>query len=213
MLFSETNFVNFLDYNKLSLQQIRKFIRTAPYENIKVKNHIVEWKLNLPVFLYSFYKFIYKNNRIPTQEEYYHYYLSENKLYFQQNNFSNEILYAIKARICRVYPSLLRDFHFSVFLKEKLKNENSKVLYNRKLDVVAGIDIIVKYNNNYYGLNLFTKTKIGSFVRKKKTLKHIKFSNVKYIELPINLKKCDKLGKYMLFGNLEYQYLKNKVFI
>jgi hypothetical protein len=107
------SFFNHVDISsKIIEEQIVDFKLTFS----SVRNQFVEWKLRLPTFLDSFYRFIYKNKRIPTQEEFWVAYQEDNVTFFTSNNFDNEIMIAIKARVYRTHPSFVRDIHSKAIL-------------------------------------------------------------------------------------------------
>jgi hypothetical protein len=136
--------------------------------------------------------------------------MSENKIYFEENNFESEILVGLKARIFRTYPSLVRDLHFSLFVKENV--EDAQILYNRKLDVEEGIDLLIKRDGIFYGINLYTDTPRAHIGRKKKANRHIQFENVEYIELPVEFNGSFKCGQFFLYGEKELTQIKKIIY-
>ena len=202
-IFNLIDYPNFLDYIHLTSPEIFNSIKFYSLEFFSDKNNDAEWNISFPIFLGSFYKYIYLNNKVLTQDEFYKYYLSENKLYFEQHIFSNEILNGLKARIYRTYPSLIRDLHFSTFLKENCTD--ALIVYNRKLDVEEGIDLLIEFNKVFWGINLYTKTYRAQSGRDKKVNRHIKFDNIKYIDLPVDFKECKQCGRFFLYGDNEFK--------
>jgi hypothetical protein len=177
---------------------------------IKYKNDFVENKKNIPLFTKSFYEFIFTYNRIPSQDELHLYYMDNYKkiLPYTVNNYSDEILFGFKARIFRLYPSLIRDLHFYLYLKENLKN--CKIYYNFSLDSTCAIDILVEYNEIYYGLKLCTDTvsSIKYLIEKRDERKIIVYENVIPIVFLINLKDDRKiiqtLGEKVVLYNVSH---------
>lgn len=172
---------------------------------IKYHNDFVEKNNNLPLFTKSFYNFIFTYNKIPSQEELHSYYIDNYKknLPYVVERYTDEILYGLKARIFRLYPSLIRDLHFYLYLKENLTD--CKIYYNIELDSKYGIDILIVYNIKYYGLKLCTNTKRSmDFLKEKKFRNVIVFENVIPIILPIDLDDGDNiktLGKNIIVYN------------
>ena len=171
------------------------------------KNDYVEYQLNLPTFVRSFYSYVYHNQSIPTQEEYYNYYIQRNRQYFNENSFTDEIRNAIKARLFRAMPSFVRDLHFNKYVEERILGFNA--LYNLELDVEEGIDLLLYNDRDIYGINLYTDTMRAHQGRKDKEKRHGCFSNVKYIEFPVVFKESHKCGQYFLYGENEYNNLIN----
>lgn len=169
------------------------------------KNKFVEDLKNIPLFTDSFYKFIFTYNKVPSQDEFHSYYMENYKkiLPLTVKNYSDDILDGFKARIFRLYPSLMRDLHFYLYLKGNLKG--CKIYYNQELDTNYAIDILVEYNGIYYGLKLCTYTKRSmEFLHEKKFRKVKKFKNVIPIVMAINLDDGDKietLGESLIVYN------------
>lgn len=196
-------YTNFLDKCPLTLEEITDTLRKYNLWFIGVKLDEVEHKMSLPYFVTPFYQYIYINDKIPTQEELYNTYIKHD--YFKDHKFSDEIMVAIKARLLRTYPSLVRDIHFATFIKEKITDMD--VFYSIKLDVNEGIDLLLVKDEKYFGVNLYTKTQRSVDFRSKKANRHASFSNVEYIELPVDFNGSDQCGKFFLYGEREYNQL------
>ena len=89
---------NLSEYDNLSTQinlssnEIFNIIQQYPLNFIQVRDNSVEWGMQLPMFVPSFYEFILRNSNIPTQIEYFENYLSINSDFFLKNNYNPEIL-------------------------------------------------------------------------------------------------------------------------
>lgn len=208
-LFDKSYFPNFLDYTSLTSNEVCNSIINYKLEFIQFRNNNVEWGIQFPMFLYPFYKWVFVNKDVPKQIDFYKYYLKENDVFFKENNFSNEIVLGLKARIFRTYPSLVRDLHFSLFLNENF--EEASVIYNRKLDVEEGIDILIQYQECFSAINLYTNTTRAHIGRKKKEKRHSRFINVDYIELPVEFKGSEECGQFFLYGEREFSLIKNSI--
>ena len=208
-IFSVDKYPNLLKFIALTSDDIKNQIEGYKLSFLSVRNPNVEWKIKFPSFVRAFYGFIYKENHIPTQQQYFSYYLSLNKDYFDTNQFTEEIITGLKARVFRTYPSLVRDVFFNKFLQEKLPDYT--VIYNMDLDMENDIDILITKDNHHWALSLFTKTKRGYDGREAKTSRHTLFDNVTYVDLPIDLRECDKVGDFMLYGENEFEQIKSKI--
>lgn len=173
------------------------------------KNEIVEGLTNIPLFTKSFYEFIFTYNRIPNQDEFHLYYMEnyKKKLPYTVNSYSDEILFGFKARIFRLYTSLIRDLQFYLYLKDNLKN--CKIYYNSSLDTEYAIDILVENKGIYYGLKLCTDTKRSlEFLHEKKTRKIKKYENVIPIVFSMNLNDerniIQTLGEKVILYNVSH---------
>ena len=200
---------NVIPHIKLSTYDIRKQIRGHKLEFNKTKNDFVEWHLNLPIFARPFYTYVYINNKIPTQEEFFNYYLKQNAEYFRGNSFSQDILDKIKARVFRAMPSLVRDLYFNKYVSENIRGYN--VLYNLELDVENDIDLLLYNDKHIYGINLYTDTKRAHKGRRLKEHRHKHFNNITYIDLPVEFRTSYKVGDYFLYGRQEYNKLLNLI--
>ena len=200
------DYPNMLDFVSLSSDKITSTIKDYPLSFSQNRSVVIENDDSLPIFLIPFYKYVYKNNSVPTQKEFCELYFSENKQYFESRSFSDELIESLKARAFRTYPSLVRDLHFSFLLKEAAKEAD--VIYNTTLDTTKGIDILIKYRDQLYGFNLFTDTKLAKKWREKKDIKHKSFDNVKYFDIPLDLNAGERCGKFFLYGKNELKKIK-----
>lgn len=208
-IFKKENYENLIPQLDLTLEEICETIETFQLTFIQIKNKLVEWELDLPMFVPSFYDFIINEKKIPSQTQFYENYLKLNTSYFSNNNFDEEIMVAIKARVFRTYPSLVRDIHFAKFLFGKFKK--SIVIYNQRLDIEEGIDLMIINNDKHYAINLYTATSRGFLGRKKKKYRHKDFDNVEYIEVPVDFKGSVKCGDFFLYGTKEMNLVITKL--
>jgi len=196
------NLENLLDminftYEELEMQISRYKLCFSDYRNDKI-----EWEEKLPLFVPSFYNYIKKYGCVPAQENYYEFYFLENNDKIKSKKFTSEEIEGIKARIYRTYPSLVRDLHFGLFLKDK-KYFNS-VFYNVILDIEYGVDLAVTTNEGIkLGFNLFTKTKAAEYARSVKVYRPKKSVGFACYEIPLDLKNCKKCGDFFLYSEKE----------
>jgi hypothetical protein len=203
--FITTDYPNLLDSVNISSNDIQTQISSYRLTFLNTRNDTVEWGMQLPMFLPCFYDYLITHQSILNQIDFYNYYLEVNKKYFNSQSFSNTIYEGIKARAFRTYPSLVRDIHFATFIKER--NTNWNIIYNTTLDIEEGIDLLIVYNNTFYGINLFTNTARAFQGRQKKEFRHTKFDNVKYIDIPVEFKGSLKCGDFFLYGAKEYNQI------
>ena len=178
--------------------EIRQTIENYHLDFLPNRNREVEFNRDVPMFAYSFYDFIFSLRSIPTQEEAFGYYLSTNKETIEKL-LKTASMADIKARFNRAYPSLMRDYHFNKLVSEQLP-DNYTALYNVKLDVEEGIDLLIITPRTNYGICLYTDTSRGNDGRKWKSGRHDVFDNVTYIEHSINLNEAEKVGDFLLYG-------------
>lgn len=205
--FDLNNYPNLLPSISLSSNEIKEVVSLYKLQFYPERNKEVEWGIKLPMFVYSFYDFIVKNQKMPNQQELYDYYLAINKDFIANLN-RPDLATGIKARLYRTYPSLVRDIYFNKYIEERIGSK-CIILYNTKLDVEEGIDLMITTKRNNYGICFFTDTKRAYEGRKAKEHRHILFDNVKYVEMPMNFEGSVKAGDFFLYGEKEYLGLYN----
>lgn len=182
-------------------RQIVSYTLTFPQTRIRE----VEKGIKFPQFVRAFYNFIYKNEKVPTQQEFFDFYLEINHDHFAAANYSKEIINGLRARVFRTYPSLVRDFHFNKVLTEKVPGY--EIVYNSALDIEHDIDTLLVRDGKYWAACLYTQTKRANIARDWKEYRHERFSNVQYVEFPVTLDDNSKLGDFFLYGERELDKL------
>lgn len=200
-----SEFDNLLDKVTFTSKDIEEKIKTFKLNFIQYRNPDVEYKIQFPMFLTCFYDTVLKNQEILDQKGFAVAYIKSNLEWLKKQNFSEEIKQGLIARIFRTYPSLIRDLHFSLMLKER--NEYKNVLYNTKLDTIHGIDVLIECENKLFGINLYTDTKNANEFRNNKFKRHSRFDSVNYIELPVSFYGSNKCGDFYLYGIRELNLL------
>lgn len=212
---------NMLDVIKLTSDQISEMIKDFTFTNLnEYENKDVEKHNDFPRFIDVFYKYVYKNNTIPTQEEFYNIYITQNKddlnAMFKQHNWGNSEKLGLKHRIFKIYPSFIRDLHASFLFKEKITkyfgDKRVKIIYNRELDNIENIDILIVKDDKYFGLKLLTSTLNANKYKDEKLGRHSEpFENVEYIDVPLSFNTCPKSGEIYLYGNDDYIHVMNYI--
>jgi hypothetical protein len=202
-VFDHTKYDNLLGILQYDHKSVESWLSQYNLWFIRQINETVEKGMDLPMFVYAFYRYLYKQKCLPTQEQLYQEYIKHD--YFKGKNLSEDIMIGIKARLLRAYPSLVRDIHFAFYVKEK--NPNITALYSMNLDVKEGIDLLLLKDSKYYGVNLYTDTPRGKEARSWKTKRHEPFYNVQYIEFPVKFEESHRCGKFNLYGETEYNKL------
>jgi len=153
-----------------------------------------------------FYDEATRLTRIPTQHELWNAYLI---LHPQYKDLPEHYYLALKYRCDKAYPSFVRDLHFALYLKTKSKN--AKVLYNVDVDSKQGIDLLIEFKGTFFAINLFVDTDDSLYRRTLKKKRHDDYSNVRAIDLPLNLNKANNIGTYNLYGENQYNELVVKI--
>lgn len=206
-IFEISYFPNLLPHIHLTSDDIREAITDYKLTFYKERNQEVEWRIKLPMFVDAFYDFILKRHSVPDQETSFRYYLELNKSFFD-NLKRPDLESGIRARAFRTYPSLVRDVYFNKYIDERIGTKCT-VLYNTKLDIEEGIDLMIVTNRNNYGVCFFTKTNRAYKGRIAKTTRHTLFDNVKYVEMPMEFKGSVEAGDFFLYGEKEFHELYN----
>ena len=173
-------------------KEIEQSLSEYPLDVTKKPNvFIIERKMRLPLFAVDFYHFIYKNGRIPMQDEFIDYYLKCNEEYLNKVIIFEDYEKGLYGRLCRTYPSLVRDVHLFVKLRESDKFDY--VDFNIEVDLFGKADILIKHHMTWYGVKLRTKTKRSAeFAAIKDSRGAVELGYVP-IEMPIDLDKAFSL--------------------
>lgn len=200
------NLHNTLDDIKISSQYIEERLKEYKLVRIKERSDEVEWQTAFPIFVHSFYKFIVEKETLPTQQEYWDSYMSDNKLFFQNMFYTMDFWRCLQSRVFRAYPSFVRDIHFGLFLRDNKIFDD--VFYNEKLDTEYGIDLVILKDDNKYGINLFTKTISAFQSRKIKENRNKKAVDFRCIDVPIDFDGCKICGDFFLYSEREVEKIK-----
>lgn len=196
-----TAYPNWLQRINLNTGTVVNAIRSYRLTFLPHKSQVVEWQLRLPAFVPPFWCTVIESQRVPQQAEYWERYLAENATYFGRERFSSAVTQAIRARLYRTYPSLVRDLHFALLLREIATR--STIIYNPQLDMDEGIDLLVCWQDTNFAINLFTETKRAQYGRRKKAQRHRQYANVIPLELPVSLQNRTPCGDFFLYGERE----------
>lgn len=152
-----------------------------------------------------FNHFVDVHKRFPTQMEFCDTFFLENHDSIEEIMKKNKKYHGIefdvwgglRFRAERTYPSLVRDIHFAVYLKE----HGYDVFWNSTVDVDYKMDVVVTIDKQPYGLALFTDTKRGNSNRARKITESSVPNGFIEIALPIKLREEGyKVGDYFVYG-------------
>lgn len=191
---------NRLELIRLNTITIENYLKNNKLEFLNIHDASVEWGILFPKFAYPFYNFVIRNQRIPTQYEYLVEYCNykDNKNIIQGLNLTKTQKLGLKARIYRTYPSLVRDLHFGVYLRET--GFYNEVFYNEDIDIKYGIDLIIRKEESEVGICLFTDTKNARIARIVKEDRYKLDMSIERLEIPIMLSNCRKCGDFFIYG-------------
>lgn len=186
------DYPNLLDKVNLSSKDIEEQVAALEYKIYHYRDR--EAELNCPIFVHPFYDIIEYVGNIPSQETFWAVYLiSQKDSGFNFSEKGEAYKKGLHARITsRAYPSLIREFHFAVMLKETLYPKEYIVFYNAILDFDNGIDVLV-YNikeKRYLSICLFVSSRYSEMqlIRKKNK----RDSNIDHIEVRKSLEQSQE---------------------
>lgn len=193
---------------------IEKFAYSKFYSCYKsVKDEIGAEKVQFPMINTVFYKYIFETDEVPSPqlliELYFSFYKdlfvdNGDKICFDGKDYNKE---SITGRILRTYPSLVRDFHFYLLLKESKLFE--KVTYSLKSDI-NGKDIIITHDKKEYVISLYVDTIRSRYFKEiKDTYRHDYDSNE--IRVPLNLSEAKKCGDFKLYFEKHMNIVKERI--
>lgn len=175
----------FIDTLNITTEYIEKFMKKMSLSVEKrEREEFLEKKMKLPSMVTYFYYFLYLHKRIPTQVEYIKFYYKMNKNWVLEQ-IGEEYHQALIGRLSRFYPSMMRDIHFYHLLKES--NQFEKVLFTLKYDLEGKVDVFIKKDGKWYGLQLRTKTKNSHYFYGKKKDRNMIEVSAELIDMPIDL--------------------------
>lgn len=134
-----------------------------------------------------------KNGIVPNQQDYVEQCTDKNQEYYKEQQFSQEKIKGTKLRLSNMYKGFVREIHGILFFRSQLTGLTCE--YNTELDMKHGIDLLITYNNNKYGINLFRFSKKSEYYRTKKATRHDKILNVISKSLKLYPKDCKIFGK------------------
>ena len=185
---------NELELVELSYKDIEEQLSQNEYEIIPIYDNRIE-SMSLPLFAQAFWCYVTYNNKIPSLKEFIDYYLEVNSDKTKIKRLDSIQTSGLHGRLSRSYPSLTRDIHFAKLLDDKLDLD---ILYNLKLDIEKGIDVLI---DGRYGFHLFYDSKRSNNFRKKKITRHDDLDEIIEFDLPFNEKWGKKIGNVFLYDD------------
>jgi hypothetical protein len=184
------------------VEQVRK-IQYNPKEYSETKDDKTE-NAQLPPFNLIFFRYVMNCNAIPGSEKFIeecirnYFEKLEEGYRIKVSGFDNQTCFeyaALKGRIMRTYPSLIRDFYFYlVCLESKQFDEVKYSIYN---DYYKGIDLKIVYKRTPYFVSIHVATRRGD------SFKNLKYSRHRYdkkseIVLRLDMSSMEKVGDIYL---------------
>ncbi|MCA0232060.1 MAG: hypothetical protein LCH91_16435 [Bacteroidetes bacterium] len=170
-------------------------------------------KAKLPPFALAFYKFLFFKGQIPTEQELWTQYLiahfgvlDETRIqFFRKGTWRVYKADAVKARLFRSFPSLIRDFHFFVLCQESGRFQEVK--YSLRDDYFNGVDLTLTYQNKTFRVAVMLNSERARQFKEQKYSRHAETDEQEVILLFDLPRSEQNKGKIKLFSSQHIQQL------
>ncbi|AIQ37209.1 hypothetical protein R50345_22760 [Paenibacillus sp. FSL R5-0345] len=176
----------------ISAHGIETAVSVVPPKFINLQDKAVELAPDFPNMMYTLWGFICANRRFPSQTEYTLHFLSIHASVLSSLDES-----AIKARLLRAFPSLIREIHFYALVKES--GFFQEVNYSAKLDVEDGTDLSVRCGGYEYGVSCYVQTERSLEYRRRKRSRP-RNPKANSIELPLDLSSGNTVNGWIFYN-------------
>ena len=102
---------------------------------------------------------------------------------------------AVMARVYRAYPSLVREHHLLLLLRDS--GPFDWVLTDPKLDA-SGVDYLVVYSGRAFGVHAYLATERGRAFREAKRARHKDIGII--VDMPLDPETANNVGKFQVYG-------------
>jgi hypothetical protein len=203
-----------------TLKSLTYIVSKLPCNGMKLSKNASAEKLRMPPLILTFYKYIFKYESIPIDLTLVDLHISQyyniidggqsiklkDKYAAENTEYTSSVVNAtgVRNRILRMYPSLIRDFHFYLLCYESGKF--SEVKYSLVKDF-QGYDLIVTFDNKKLLVRLLVDTLRSNYYNSLKYNRHDLEHNI--FDLKINLASERKTGEFYLYNNKHIQLLIN----
>lgn len=176
----------------ISAHGVEAAVSVVPPAFINTRDNTVEYAPNFPNMMYTLWGFICAYRRFPSQIEYTQHFLSvhSNTLTALDEN-------AVKARLLRAFPSLIREIHFYALVKESGFFQDA--YYSAKLDVEDGTDLSVRCGGYEYGICCYVDTERSLEYRRRKRSRP-RNPKANSIELPLDLSSGTTINGWIFYN-------------
>lgn len=194
---------NHLPHINLTSKQIEKQANKLNVSFLKNNSNKIENGIHLPSFVNFFLRLVKHRKRLPTQKEFAQYYIHYLDVSVKNKIKNKDELMALKARLYRVYPSIVRELH----IIKKISEEPywDQVIYNEKIDLKYGYDLLIAFSGIKFGLKIFINTKRSNYYLNKKKNRSKDTSGIVTINIPFNFPKKSVPGKLYLYSNEDFK--------
>ncbi|MFN8345809.1 MAG: hypothetical protein U0X91_12430 [Spirosomataceae bacterium] len=174
----EGNTAILIRHKNWSANEIEEQVRDFSYSGENLRKDPEVEKAKLPPFALAFYKFIFFKSRLPNETELWNYYLSQyfksaddhRISYFRKGTLRTYSAEAVRARMLRSFPSLIRDFHFFVLCQESDLFE--RVSYSLREDYLDGTDLNIVFRGNVFRVSVMLNSERARTFKLRKHTRH-----------------------------------------
>lgn len=218
---------NFVFTSEELEDQIRGYHKLKFYSPQKRVNGI-ENEEGWGKFMIGLWIFFDLYNRLPSQDEYYDFYMQNQKekvgyiigklVKNKEVDNIEEGEKGLKVRILSLYPSLIRELIFSFRAREFFRPYGIETIYNLKLDIKFKIDTLLScHDGRLFGIDCFLNSERGAkfkIIKLTERNKHVKFLNVEMISNPFY--KDDKetrkdINGYYLYSDIYFDDIRRQM--
>lgn len=196
----------------LSTAEIEKQIANYELRFDALKDDEIEWRYQPPPFITAFLAFIEKFQRVPSQDEFEEFYITQNRAalndeFLRKWNQSERAAKkrALLARLRRAYPSFVREIYLLALLREN----GLAVEYNAAQDVEGGVDLMVAQGKQKTQLHIFLDSPRARQGRAKKNKRHA-FAG-KHLDVTLRREECKIVGKFWLPTRQHVEWIKRNL--
>jgi hypothetical protein len=130
-----------------------------------------------------------------SQEQFWQSYFSEHEPHLAAFADTAELMAACRARAYRAYPSLMREHHLYLSVRDRLDYE--WVERNSRLDM-AGIDLLIVANAQAFGVHAYIDSAESNYYRARKGKRYRKIGHT--VELALDRKTAPSIGQFQVYG-------------
>jgi len=151
----------------------------------------------IPPMMDILFQMVRQDKEIPTQKEFVLSYMDSidlptiySRVTKSKSNAHitlGQVRRGIIARAARSYPSLVRDLHLPIRLREL----GYKAFYIKKYDIEYGIDIVLNYKDELYYIHCYVDSYRANYYRNIKDKRHPNTLKGKHLEAPMVIKRGD----------------------
>lgn len=187
----------------LSSGKIEHLASTNKPEFLQVRDDNVEFARGFPNMMLTLWSYIVYTRSLPTQKQFADYFLQAHAGFCAGFNPD-----AVKARVLRTYPSIMRDLHFYSLVKESELFKT--VTYDALKDTQKGIDLVVGAGKQEYNICCYVATRRSrEFREAKKNDRHAPQPNT--IELPLELDGGRDVNGWKFFDTVHIHIMQTEI--